>query len=137
MFHGVLLGLSYTSKANSYTNCGIFLPFSAVIVGCLPPFKSLFSNRTSSSGGRYSSKRTRGVTNPPLNSTTIQRKSSIPLQSYDEGYNARIRAGEMVYMSDSQTEIVRVGDEEMAELGMRGIRVRSDFVSSFFDRGGE
>ena len=109
--------------------------FTAVVVGCLPPFKSLFTpSFSSSAGGRYSFKRSKSVSKPSLGSAA--RNGSMQLQSQDKGYTTRVRAAERVLTSDSQEGIVGVGhDEETGGDVIRGdIRVQRDFVgfSSWF-----
>lgn len=98
----------------------------SVIVGCLPVFKSLFTNRNSTVGGRYSAKRSKTAIRSTLSSTSAKRASNIPLQSYDDAFNARGRATERWPTGDSQEEMMSKRDEEIAVTG-QGIRVQTDF----------
>lgn len=94
-------------------------------MGCLPPFKSLFSARFStsnrykvSSGGRSGG-----------------RNGSIPLNTPDAAYQVRARGRKSDYWdNDSQTKIVKK-DEELgdgAKMGEGEIMVERVFVSWIF-----
>ena len=93
-------------------------PYPAVIVGCLPPFKSLFSSGFSTSR-RYTG--------------TGGHSGSIPLNTQDETYKVRAKGKRSGYWdSDSQTKIVRRDEEgDDTKLGDGDIRVERVFVSLF------
>lgn len=100
-------------------------------MGCLPVFKSLFTHRNSTAGGRYSSRRSKTALGSNLSSTTAKRASSIPLQSYVDTHNARGQNTERKPRSDSEENMMGKYDEEVAVMGSRYIRVQTDFVSWF------
>lgn len=100
-------------------------------MGCLPPFKALFTSRFSSSN-HYNA--------DAVNSHTIgskpnrgSRHNSIPLNSLDDGYLARAKGGLDQGFSDgeSQEMIIRT-NEEMGDvvMGSKDIKVERVFVSS-------
>ena len=93
----------------------------AVIVGCLPPFKTLFSVRHSTSN-RYKS--------------SIARSNSIPLNSQDDAYKVLARGGKRAHSdTESQQDMFRQDDTDMKleEQKEEGgiIHVKRVFVSSF------
>ncbi|MCJ1468537.1 hypothetical protein MMC07_007166, partial [Pseudocyphellaria aurata] len=99
----------------------------STVFGCLPVFKTLFTDRTPTSGGHYSSKRSRTAIRSTLSSTSGKRTSSIPLQSYDNACNARGQT-ERRPTSESQEQMMSKRDEEMGAMrGSRYIRVQTDF----------
>lgn len=93
-------------------------PYPAVIVGCLPPFKSLFSSGFSTSR-RYTG--------------SGGHSGSIPLNTPDDTYKVRAKGKRSGYWdSDSQTKIVRRDEEgDDTKLGDGDIRVERVFVSLF------
>jgi len=101
----------------------IITPRPAVIVGCLPAFKSLIANRAATrnaSNNVYSSGRSRAK----VNNSRI-RKTSIPLESfsndqkYANGWHPKSSASD----ADSQEEMVKRDDAH-------AIRVKNDVVSA-------
>lgn len=107
------------------------LHFLAVIVGCLPPFKSLFTNRFSSAP-HYNA----GVPNSHTVGSKPNRGSrhdSIPLNSLNDAYHVRAKGGLDRSYSDSESqEIIIKTNGEMGNVvvGSNGIKVERVFVSS-------
>ena len=105
--------------------------FLAVIVGCLPPFKSLFTNRFSSAPHYHAetpNSRTAG-SKPNRGS----RHNSIPLNSLDDAYHVRAKGGlDRGYSDTESQEMIIKTNEEMASvmMGSNEIKVERVFVSS-------
>lgn len=101
-----------------------------MIVGCLPPFKSLFTNRFSSAPHYHAeTPNSRTVGSKPNRSS---RHNSIPLNSLDDAYHVRAKGGLDRGYSDTESQemIVRT-NEEMGNLkmGSNEIKVERVFVS--------
>lgn len=109
----------------------------AVIVGCLPPFKALFTSRFSTSPHyNADAANSRTVGSKPNRGS---RHNSIPLNSLDDGYHARAKGGLDHGYSDTESQemIIRT-NEEMGDvvMGSKDIKVERVFVSpklSFLD----
>ena len=106
--------------------------FPAVIVGCLPPFKSLFTNRFSSAP-HYNAEtpNSRTIGSKPNRGS---RHNSIPLNSLDDAYHVRAKGGlDRGYSDTESQEMIIKTNEEMGNviIGSNEIKVERVFVSLY------
>lgn len=90
-----------------------------MVVGCLPAFKSLITNRAATKHSNYSYSSSKSKSK--VNSNSRIRKISIPLESFSS--NMKCANGRRPNGTDSQEEIVKLDDAN-------AIMVENDVVSA-------